>query len=134
MSPKQLAQYLEIAVNNRFPVLIKGKPGIGKSDIVEQVQVKTGFEYILTHPVVSDHTDFKGLPFANKEFTKADFLPYGDLHQMIHADKPTIVFLDDLGQAPISVQAACMQLLLARRINGHKISKHVTFVAATNRK
>ena len=43
-------------------------------------------------------------------------------------------FLDDLGQAPMSVQAAAMQLILARRINGFKISDKVIFMAATNRR
>ncbi len=43
-------------------------------------------------------------------------------------------FLDDLGQATPAVQASFMQLLLARAINGHQISEHVTFVAATNRR
>ena len=27
-----------------------------------------------------------------------------------------------------------MQLILARRVNGHKVSKHVVFIAATNRR
>src|SRR5690606_27326440 len=43
-------------------------------------------------------------------------------------------FLDDLGQASPMVQAAYMQLLLARRIDGHVLPDCVTFVAASNRK
>ncbi len=43
-----------------------------------------------------------------------------------------VCLLDDLGQAPPAVQAAAMQLLLARRVNGHAVSDHVTFLAATN--
>jgi hypothetical protein len=46
----------------------------------------------------------------------------------------TLAFLDDLGQAPPLVQGAAMQLLLARRINGHVVPNHVTFLAATNRR
>ncbi|MFP3700463.1 ATP-binding protein, partial [Burkholderia sp. SIMBA_013] len=45
-----------------------------------------------------------------------------------------IWFLDDLGQAAPSVQAAKMQLLLARRIGEHKLPDNVTFLAATNRR
>jgi hypothetical protein len=52
----------------------------------------------------------------------------------MNATKPTVWFLDDLGQASPAVQAAKMQLLLAREIQGHKISDQVTFVAATNRR
>lgn len=89
---------------------------------------------ILSHPVVSDPTDYKGLPFASKDGETANFLPFGELNRLINAKKPTVFFLDDLGQAPVSVQAAVMQLILARRINGHKVSDQVTFFAATNRK
>lgn len=132
MKPKELKKFLSFAFTNRENVLIKGKPGIGKSDIVEQAANDVGAELIISHPVVSDPTDYKGMPFQDGK--KADFLPFAELNRIIEADKPTVFFLDDLGQALPSVQAACMQLLLARRINNFKVSDHVTFVAATNRK
>lgn len=134
MRAKQLKEAVKFAIQNKYPILIKGAPGIGKSDIVTQACQETNTELIISHPVVSDPTDFKGLPFPNKEGTAAKFLPFGDLLRLIAADKPTVFFLDDLGQASASVQAAAMQLLLARRINGHKISEHVIFLAATNRR
>jgi hypothetical protein len=142
MKPAALADYLQFTIDNNFPILIKGKPGIGKSDIVtqsvslwERLKAKLSLKakLIISHPVVSDPTDYKGLPFPKKDGT-ADFLPFGDLQQIITAKEKTIFFLDDLGQASPSVQAACMQLLLARRINGHMVSNHVTFIAATNRR
>jgi len=134
MRAKQLKDAIKFAIKNQYPLLIKGAPGIGKTDIVAQAACETGTELIISHPVVSDPTDFKGLPFPNKDGTSAKFLPFGDLLKLIKADKPTLFFLDDLGQAPASVQAACMQLLLARRINGHVVSDDVTFLAATNRR
>ena len=132
MKPKVLRDHLVKLMEAREPVLVKGAPGVGKSDIINQVAEITGFDLILTHPVVSDPTDYKGLPgIVNGQ---AEFLPFGDLRAMIEAKKPTIAFLDDLGQAPAVVQASVMQLILARRVNGHKISKNVVFVAATNRR
>ncbi|MDF2191380.1 ATP-binding protein [Paraflavitalea sp. CAU 1676] len=133
MTPSQLHDYLVFAIHNNFPVLITGAPGIGKSDIVEQAANSVNHHLILSHPVVSDPTDYKGLPFPTDSGI-AEFLPYGDLHALLIAEKPTAFFLDDLGQATPAVQAACMQLLLARQINGHKISEHVKFIAATNRR
>ncbi len=64
----------------------------------------------------------------------AKYLPDNQLNRLIAADKPMVCFMDDLGQAPAAVQAACMQLILARRINGHNVSPQVTFMAATNRR
>lgn len=132
MKSSELQKLLAFSFANHFPVLIKGKPGIGKSDIVAQAAIDAGAELIISHPVVSDPTDYKGLPFVVNG--QAEFLPFGELNKLINADKLTVFFLDDLGQASTSVQAACMQLLLARRINGHKVSDFVTFVAATNRR
>ncbi len=132
MKPSQLAVLLSKTIPAKAPVLIKGAPGIGKTDIITQACKEAGAELIISHPVVSDPTDYKGLPFATNG--EAKFLPFGELNQLIKADKLTVFFLDDLGQAPPSVQAACMQLILARRINGHQVSEHVCFIAATNRK
>ena len=134
MRPAHLTEYLHYAIQNHFPVLISGAPGIGKSDIVEQACKQGGVELIISHPVVSDPTDYKGLPFPRPNGKGADFLPFGDLERLVNAKVETAFFLDDLGQAPTSVQAACMQPVLCRKINGHKISDKVTFLAATNRK
>jgi hypothetical protein len=134
VTPSQLVTLLTAAIPARLPVLITGSPGIGKTDITEQVKDILGYDLLTSHPVVSDPTDFKGLPFANNQSTEATFLPFGDLSIAINATRPLIWFFDDLGQAPQSVQAACMQLFLARRINGHFVSDFVTFIGATNRR
>ncbi|SIO53864.1 ATP-binding protein [Chitinophaga niabensis] len=133
MKPLELSGYLEFVFNNKYPVLVKSKPGCGKSDIITDAAQRIGQKLIISHPVVSDPTDYKGLPFPSKKGV-AEFIPFGDLHQLIIAKEPTVFFLDDLGQATPAVQAACMQLLLARRINGHVISDNVTFIAASNRR
>lgn len=133
VKPSELQELLAAAIPAKLPILITGRPGIGKSDIVTQACEQAGFKLIISHPVVSDPTDFKGLPFASSD-TEASFLPFGDLAQLVKATEPTVFFLDDLGQAPPAVQAACMQLLLARRVNGHKVADCVCFVAATNRR
>jgi hypothetical protein len=132
MKPSRLKDTLSLAIQNKLPTLIVGAPGIGKSDIVSQAAETASADLLISHPVVSDPTDFKGLPFVVDGH--AEFLPFGDLRRLTETQKPTVFFLDDLGQAPVSVQAACMQLLLARRINGHRVSDQVTFVAATNRR
>jgi hypothetical protein len=132
MKASDLASVLSIMVAGKRPVLVTGAPGIGKSDLVASVAGNTGADLVIMHPVVSDPTDYKGLPGIVDG--AAEFLPYGELRKIQHADRLTICFLDDIGQAAPSVQAALMQLLLAREINGVKISDHVTFIAATNRR
>ena len=130
----QLTELLTAYVPARLPVLITGRPGIGKSDIVEQVARATNHDLLISHPVVEDPTDSKGLPFPSPDGRTASHLPFGDLEWAVNSTSPLIWFLDDLGQASPAVQAAKMQLLLARRIGNHVLPDHVTFVAATNRR
>lgn len=132
MNPRELFSFLQSAIPARLPILITGAPGIGKSDIVAQAAAATESDVILSHPAVSDPTDAKGLPWVQEG--RATFLPFGELQTAIDATRSTVWFLDDLGQASPAVQASYMQLLLARRVNGHKLPDCVTFIAATNRR
>lgn len=134
ISPSQLSALLARTIPAGMPVLITGAPGIGKSDIVAQAATAAKAKLILSHPVVADPTDAKGLPWAEKGAAQATFLPFGELAEAISAKDPTVWFLDDLGQAAPAVQASYMQLLLARRVNGHALPDCVTFIAATNRR
>lgn len=130
MSPSTLSNTLTTAFANGIKILIKGAPGIGKSEIVEAAAKANGMPVVLMHPAVSDPCDFKGLPALTP--TGAEFLPYGNLRDLINATVPTVCFIDDIGQAAPAVQAAVMQLIQARRIDGVAISDHVLFVGATN--
>lgn len=134
ITPKQLSVLLSSAFTDNLPILITGAPGIGKSDIVSQAAHDAGADIIISHPAVADPTDAKGLPWPKVGADEATFLPFGELARAIHATKKTVWFLDDLGQASPAVQASFMQLLLARRVNGHVLPDCVTFVAATNRR
>lgn len=133
MKPNIAAQIVERMILNYKPVLLVGMPGIGKTSIVDQIREKTRADMLVSHPVVNDPTDAKGFPCVVDNV--AQFLPFGDLNYAInYTGKRLIWFLDDLGQARPAVQAAYMQLLLARRINGHKLPDSVVFIAATNRR
>jgi len=134
MRPTELKTLLAELFQARIPVLIEGPPGVGKSEIVAQATKDAGADLILSHPAVADPTDAKGLPWISKDGDSATFLPFGELARAMKAEKPTVWFLDDLGQAPPATQASFMQLLLARRVNGHSLPDCVTFVAATNRR
>lgn len=131
MKPSQLQRLLTTAFRNKLKVLIKGAPGIGKTEIVLQAAAAAGAATIIMHPAVSDPVDFKGLPAVTKSGT-AEFLPYGQLRKLIEANTLTVCFIDDIGQAPHAVQAALMQLIQQREIDGHRISDHVVFCGATN--
>ena len=134
MDPAALEQFLAQCIMANLPVLVTGAPGIGKTDVISSACTQVDADLIISHPVVEDPTNAKGLPWPSKDGKEATFLPFGELARAINAKKKTVWFLDDLGQAPPMVQASYMQLLLARRVNNHVLPDCVTFVAATNRR
>lgn len=134
VTPSQLQTLLAAMIPARLPLLITGAPGVGKSDIIAQATAQAGADLLISHPAVADPTDAKGLPWPKAGTDEATFLPFGELATAIKATNPTVWLLDDLGQATPAVQASFMQLILARRVNGHVLPDTVTFVAATNRR
>lgn len=132
LTPNQLSQLLAKTIAARVPVLVVGSPGVGKSQIIERAARSAGADLLISHPVVNDPTDARGLPWPDSEHQQARFLPFGDLARALESTRPLVWFLDDLGQASPAVQASYMQLLLSRRVNGHVLPEHVVFVAASN--
>lgn len=114
------------------PVLLVGPPGVGKSARVEAWAADTGRKLIIEHPVIAQSVDYRGLPAVVDG--EAQWLPLGGLKEICAKDSPqTVVLLDDVGQAPPSVQAALMQLILARKLGDMSIHPDVTFILASNR-
>lgn len=132
MRPKELKRQLIAALKARDQILIKGPPGLGKTAIVTQAAAEAGMDLRIMHPAIADPTDFRGFPARSADGRSAEFLPFGDLAALIAAKRPTLALVDDLGQAPESVQKALMQLLHGRRLNEHRLPDHVVFCGATN--
>jgi hypothetical protein len=136
-TPSQLHDALVPLIKARLPVLVTGQPGQGKTDIITQVCEELDYDLMITHPVVDEPIDYKGFPFPYTDKDgkpKAAFIPFGEMERLLKATRPLVSFADDAGHAPKAVQAAYMQWILNRAINGQEMSKYVTFVAASNRK
>jgi MoxR-like ATPase len=145
MTPEKAMRATELMIRNRLNFLIVGAPGTAKTSIIEQACANLGYECVVFHPVISDPTDFKGMPAIMKlevpdeaegSETRflAQFVPFENLKRLLTANRPTVAFADDLGQAPPMVQAAWMQLVLARKLDDKIVSDNITFVSASNRK
>jgi hypothetical protein len=138
MNQERLYAYLLWCLEKLKNLLIVGRPGIGKTDIVKQACRALKYRLIVAHPVVHNPTHYSGLGwvFQLEDGTpQAEFVPYGFLRDLITTtDERLVMFFDDVGQATSATQAAMMQLFLERALNGKKISDMVSFLAATNRR
>jgi hypothetical protein len=134
MKPIPTLSLLAHAFRHKLKVLLVSQPGLGKSALIELAAEKAEADLVIMHPAVSDPTDFKGMPavIPGKDRPLAEFLPFGNLRKLIDATSLLVCFIDDIGQAPHAVQAALMQLIHAREVDGQKISDHVVFAGATN--
>lgn len=132
VDPSGLEEILEACVKDKKPLIITSSPGIGKTSIVSQIARKIEIDFVPMYPSNASETDFVGMPIYDREDKKASFLPFDQLDILISAEKPTLVLLDDFGQARPSIQAACMHLLSERRVGYRPLSDNVVFVIATN--
>tara|TARA_B000000557_G_scaffold264134_1_gene268580 strand:+ start:265 stop:1359 length:1095 start_codon:yes stop_codon:yes gene_type:complete len=126
------------AMKAERPIFIWGAPGIGKSELVQQI-VDSG-ELGNAHMIdlrlaLMEPTDLRGYPFRNPENNLMEWAPPADLptQEMADAHDTIVLFLDELNSAPPSVQAAAYQLVLNKRIGQYNLPTNVKIVAAGNR-
>ena len=134
----QAAKSLKQAMKAKRPVFLWGPPGIGKSDVVQQLAVELGGSkeaMIDLRMAQMEPTDIRGIPFFNKENGKMDWAEPVDLPSKEFASKfpVVILFLDEMNSAPPAVQAAGYQLILNRRVGKYVLPDNVVIVAAGNR-
>jgi len=117
------------------PLFLWGPPGIGKSELVENITNELGGLMIDLRLGQMEPTDIRGIPFYNKDIGKMDWAPPVELpDEEMAKDYPVVVlFLDELNSAAPSVQSAAYQLILNRRIGKYRLPKNVVMVAAGNR-
>lgn len=121
----------DIVLNIRLrnPLMLLGAFGIGKSDMVRQAAMLLTMRMIDIRASQFDAVDFRGLPVPVMEhgttrWLTPDFLP---------REGTGVLFLDELTNANISVQAALYQLVLDRRLGDYVLPDGWTIVAAGNR-
>lgn len=109
-------------------VLLVGPPGCGKTARINAIAAQCGRKLVVMRASLSERVDFGGalVPDVKAGVTKA--LPLELLAELRSTTEPTLLFLDDLGQAPIDVQAALMRLF-----DEDELSSSVLIWGATNR-
>lgn len=114
------------------PVLLMGPPGVGKTARVTAWARDRGYDVHVEHPVIAQSVDYRGLPAVVDG--EAHWLPLGALRALCApSDRPRLLLLDDVGQATPAVQAALMQVVLARHIGDARLADDVCIVLASNR-
>ena len=118
-------------IKAKRPVMLWGPPGIGKSEIIEQIGKNTNRNVIDLRLLLLEPTDLRGIPYFNSKENIMDWAPPVDLPT--DPKDTSILFLDEINAAPPAVQAAAYQLILNRKIGNYTLPKGVSIVSAGNR-
>jgi hypothetical protein len=123
------------AFQAKRPIFLWGPPGIGKSEVVQEISDELGGFVIDLRMAQMEPTDIRGIPYFNKDINKMDWAAPVDLPDEEFAKQyPVVVlFLDEMNSAPPAVQAAGYQLILNRRVGKYRLPDNVVIVAAGNR-
>jgi len=109
-------------------VLLVGPPGTGKTARLRAAAAKEGRRLIVMRASLSERVDFGGCLVPDHGAGVTRSLPLELLNDLKTTNEPTLLLLDDLGQAPMDVQAALMRLF-----DAGELSESVLICGATNR-
>ena len=118
------------------PSFLWGPPGVGKSELVQQIAEDMGNCLVIDLRMAQmEPTDIRGIPFFNKELGVMDWAPPIELpsEELAAMYDKIILFLDEMNSAPPAVQAAGYQLVLNGRVGKYILPKNCHIVAAGNR-
>ena len=123
------------AFKKQRPLFLWGPPGIGKSELVQDIADELGGIMIDLRLGQMEPTDIRGIPYYNKDSGKMDWAPPVEMpDEELASQYPVVVlFLDEMNSAPASVQSAAYQLILNRRIGKYRLPDNVVMIAAGNR-
>ncbi len=112
----------------RLPVLLRGRHGIGKSQVVYQIAGSLGLPVIERRASQMTEGDLVGLPSV--EGNRTTFNP-PDWFKMA-CEEPAVLFLDEVDRATLEVRQGIFELTDSRKLNGHNLHPDTLIFAAIN--
>lgn len=111
-------------------IMLMGKHGIGKSQILEKFYTAKGCKVVsLFLGQMSDPGDLIGIPHKNEVTGHTEFMPP---YWFPTDDTPVVLFLDELNRARPEVLQTIMDLALNRKLAGRYLPKGSRIISAVN--
>lgn len=131
-SKELIAHYM----NANLPVFVWGKPGIGKTKMINQIAEANDMNTKVFTANIYENVDLRGLPAIDRDAkgnaVRAKWLTPAMLPDDKRDGKRGILFLDDVLTAPPSMQAPLFGLALERRIGDYRLGDGWHVIAASN--
>lgn len=135
MTIKDFGECIEfnIANNIKHSILGLGAPGIGKSQMIQQIGAKYGYKVIDIRLSQMSEVEIGGLIYPNEDKTKTRWLTPEILPDEARDGKKTILLLDEITSCTKRVQVAAYQLILDRKIGQYTLPEGTFVIALGNR-
>ncbi len=125
---KTFLQIVPSILDARFPVLMRGRHGIGKSTVVYQIAEERGLPVVERRASQMTEGDLLGLPKVEGEVTQ--WLAPEWLHNA--CNEPCILFLDEVDRATLEVRQGIFELCDSRKIAGKTLHPDTLIFACVN--
>lgn len=112
-------------------VLLSGPPGCAKTARIRALAESLSLRLVVMRAAMLERVDVGGALVPDTKAGVTRVLPLDVVHDLYTNTEPTLLFLDDLGQAPVEVQSALMKLFDDEADGG--LPPHVLIWGATNR-
>ena len=111
-------------------IMLIGKHGIGKSQILEKYYSDKGYKVVsLFLGQMADPGDLTGIPNKNEKTGHTDFMPP---YWFPTDDTPIVLFLDEMNRARPEVLQTIMDLALNRKLAGRALPAGSRIISAVN--
>ena len=111
-------------------IMLMGKHGIGKSQILEKFYSEKGYKVVVLFlGQMSDPGDLIGIPHKNEQTGHTEFMPP---YWFPTDDTPVVLFLDELNRARSEVLQTIMDLALNRKLAGRSLPEGSRIISAVN--
>lgn len=126
-----IPQYLETARLTGDSVLLIGKHGIGKTEVISSWAKNNGYHLEALYLSAMDPGDMMGLMREDGKGGHSYTEP-GWLSRMKSQKKPCVLFLDEFNRAHRDIRQASYPLLLSKRFHDHDLPEGTLVIAAIN--
>jgi hypothetical protein len=119
---------VEFVADAKLPIMLRGRHGIGKSELVYQYAKKVGLPIIERRASQMSEGDLVGLPVIDGDSTSWN---PPDWYKQA-CNEAVILFMDEIDRATTEVRQGFFQLADSRALNGHKLHPGTILFAAVN--